>query len=603
VTNYASIGNPGSGGAAGPYVDQNWQVQNSANASWTRGSHNVRFGGDIVRQALNRFETGASAGAFTFGGGPTQIAGGPSSNQFNTFATFLLGLPTTVAKSLVPFDDNRQATRNWQYSLYLKDQWQATGRLTASLGVRWDRFPMGTRKSRGLERYDFDKNQMLICGAGGVPMDCGYEIGWKNFSPRLGLAYRASDKLVIRTGYGLNYDPYPLAFVRDLIGNYPSGLNLSVPAPNAYQYASRLREGIPPIAVPDISKGVLEIPGTLSARALEQKPRRGYIHSWNFTLQRQLPWGLTGQAGYVGSRQIRINQILNLNAGQIPGRGQAGQPFFVKFGRTAATELLTNPGTNKYDSLQTMLQRRFSEGVQVSVAYTWSKVIGICCDQLADNPPAVQALPYFALNRAVLGFDRTQVFNASFVVEPPFGKGKRFLSGGGVGSAVAGGWQVNGLWSVYSGSPFSVSASGTSLDLTGSTQRADQIKPKVEILGNKGPGQSYFDPLAFAPVTQARFGNSGFNRMRGPGVRNFDFSLFRQFRFSERWNMQFRAEVFNLTNTPHFSNPGANVSNLQLNADGSIRNLGGFSSITGIRNTGREGLDERVFRFGLRFAF
>jgi hypothetical protein len=193
--------------------------------------------------------------------------------------------------------------------------------------------------------------------------------------------------------------------------------------------------------------------------------------------------------------------------------------------------------------------------------------------------------------------------SAAFTLEPPFGKGKRFVNSG-IASALAGDWQMNGLLSVYSGSPFTVTASGTSLNLvTGSTQRADQVKPEVQIPGNIGSGQSYFDPLAFAPVTEARFGNSSFNRMRGPGVRNFDFSLFRQFRFSERWNMQFRAEVFNLTNTPHYANPGANVSNLQLNADRTIRNLGGFSSITGIRNTGREGLDERVFRFGLRFGF
>jgi hypothetical protein len=603
VTNYSTIGNPGSGGAAGPYLDENWQVQYTANANWTRGGHSVRFGGDIVRQALNRFETGASAGSFTFGGGPTQVAGGPSANQFNTFATFLLGLPTSVSKSLVPFDNNRAATRNWQYSLYLRDQWQATPKLTASVGVRWDRFPMGTRKSRGLERYDFDRNVMLICGAGDVPKDCGYEIGWMNFSPRLGLAYRATDGFVIRAGYGLNYDPYPLAFVRDLIGNYPAGLNLDIPAPSSLQFARRLSEGIPEIAIPDVSGGELPIPATLAARALEQKPRRGYIQSWNFSLQKQLPWSFTGQAGYVGSRQIRINQIVNLNAGQIPGAGQLGQPFFLKFGRTANTELLTNPGTNKYDSLQTMLQRRFSNGLQANVSYTWSKVIGICCDQLADNPPQIQAFRYFDLNRAVLSFDRTHNFNAAFTLEPPFGKGKRFVNAG-LGSALAGGWQMNGLLSIYSGSPFSVTASGTSLNLvTGSTQRADQVKPEVEILGNIGSGQSYFDPLAFAPVTEARFGTASFNRMRGPGVRNFDFSLFRQFRFSERWNMQFRAEVFNLTNTPHYSNPGANVSNLQLNADRTVRNLGGFSSITGIRNTGREGLDERVFRFGLRFGF
>jgi hypothetical protein len=117
VTNYSTIGNPGSGGASGPYVDENWQVQYTANATWAKGTHSLRFGGDLVRQAMNRFETGASAGSFTFGGGPTQIVGGPSSNQFNTFATFLLGLPTSVSKSLVPFDDNRATTRNWQHSL------------------------------------------------------------------------------------------------------------------------------------------------------------------------------------------------------------------------------------------------------------------------------------------------------------------------------------------------------------------------------------------------------------------------------------------------------------------------------------------------------
>ena len=117
VTNYSTIGNPGSGGAAGPYVDENWQVQYTANATWTKGAHSLRFGGDIVRQAMNRFETGASAGAFTFGGGPTQVVGGATANQFHTFATFLLGLPTSVQKTLVPFDNRRNASRNWQHSL------------------------------------------------------------------------------------------------------------------------------------------------------------------------------------------------------------------------------------------------------------------------------------------------------------------------------------------------------------------------------------------------------------------------------------------------------------------------------------------------------
>jgi len=165
------------------------------------------------------------------------------------------------------------------------------------------------------------------------------------------------------------------------------------------------------------------------------------------------------------------------------------------------------------------------------------------------------------------------------------------------------GWQVNGLFSAYSGAPFSVSADGASLNMPGSTQQADQITSDVAILGNIGAGQSYFDPLAFRAVTDARFGNAGYNSLRGPRVINFDFSLYRQFKLSEGMTLQFRAEAFNLTNTPHFGNPNANVSNLQLNADGTIRNLGGFSSITTTANTGRDGIDERLFRIGVRFGF
>jgi outer membrane receptor protein involved in Fe transport len=598
ITSYAAMGNPGSGSAGGPVVERNRQRQYTGNASWTKGAHAIRFGGDVIQYGLNRFETGASAGAFTFDGGPTALRGGPSSNQYNSFATFLLGLPTNLQKTFIPFDNNRNTTRNHSYSFYLKDQWQISRRLTASFGLRWDRFPMGARENRGMERYNFDTNQMLICGQGNVPKDCGYEIPWTNFSPRIGLAWRATDTFVVRAGFGINYDPYPLAFVRDLIGNYPSGLNLSVPAANSFQYVSELKQGIPAIVVPDISTGVIPVPAAYSVRSLTQRVGRGYIESFNLTIQKQLPAGFTWQAGYVASRQIHINQILNLNAGQTLGAGTAGQPYFQKYGRTAETAQLGPVGNNKYDSLQTTLSKRFAKGYQVNVVYTWSKVIGICCDELSDNPPRVQALNYFYLNRALMPYDRTHNFNASFVAELPFGSGKR-LATGRAASAILGGWQVNGLLSIYSGSPFSVSASDT-LSLPGSTQRADQVKPEVAIFGDPS---SYFDPTAFAGVTGARFGTAGYNSLRGPGVSNLDFSIYRTFKITEKLTTQFRAEVFNLTNTPHFSNPSANASNLQLNGDGSVRNLGGFTTITSTSGIGREGVDERLFRFGLRFAF
>jgi hypothetical protein len=199
-------------------------------------------------------------------------------------------------------------------------------------------------------------------------------------------------------------------------------------------------------------------------------------------------------------------------------------------------------------------------------------------------------------------YDRPHNFNASFIWEMPFGRNKRWASSG-IASKLAGGWQFNGLISAYSGTPFTVSASGTSLNAPGNSQRANLVKPTVQILGGTGPNQSYFDPLAFAPVTTATFGTAAFDILRGPGTFNFDAGLFREFTFSERWKLQFRGEALNVTNTPHFANPGANVSNLLLNSDGSIRSLGGYTVITSTTGAGREGIDERMFRLGLRITF
>jgi outer membrane receptor protein involved in Fe transport len=588
INDYSNIGYAGS--SHSPYIDDNWQVQYTANATWTKGRHTLKFGGDIVRQALNRHELGDGSGSFTFAGGPTQIQGGPAANQFNSFAAFLLGLPTGISKSVIPFENNYTRSRNWQFSFFLKDQWQPTRKLTASLGLRYDRFPMGTRTTRGLERYNPETNQMLICGVGSVPTDCGYDMGPGNVSPRAGVAYRVTEQLVVRGGYGINYDPYPLAFVRDILGNYPSSISLSVPQPNALQPAGRLATGIPAITVPDISSGVIAVPLNVSARALPDQPKRGYIHSWNVTVQGELPWKFTGQAGYVGTRQRDINQIMDANAGQVIGAGNAGRPLFVRFGRTGATGILSNPGWSDYDSLQLAVIRRLTQGLQVNVGYTWSRAFGICCDTLSDNPPMVQALDYFSLNEARLPQDRPHNFQTSFVAELPFGHGKPFMNTGGLPGKVLGGWQVNGLLSLYSGSPFTVTSSGTSLDLPGSTQVADQVIQDVEILGFRA-GQSWFDTSAFRAVTERRFGTARINSMRGPGFVNFDLSLFRDFGLGSDRALQVRMEIFNLTNTPHFANPQASV------------NASNFGVISSTANSGREGIDERLFRVGVRLKF
>lgn len=587
-----------------PYYRHDPQFQYVANFGWTKGTHNIRFGGDVYQQHMNQiqeqFVAGAFAGGqggFSFTGGPTSLRGGPSANQFNSYAAFLLGLPATIGKLDLTVPE--YTVRATLFSLYARDNWNITPKLSVSYGVRWEYFPFITRADRGLERYEPATNKMLVCGIGSVPEDCGVHVSKTMFAPRIGLAWRPTSTFVARAGYGITNDPF--VSMEPLRANYPVLIPLNISGSNSFQPAGKLQNGIPPIQHPDLGNGIISIPNNVALATVPQDLRRGYVQSWNLTVQKQLKYGFTGQAGYVATRQVRQLGFLDLNAGQVIGAGQSGQPLFQKFGRTAATtEVLAPLGTGNYNALQSTLERRFAQGLQIGVNYTWSKAIGVTDN--SENNPRVQAIPYYSLNRAVVNYDRTQNLQITNVWELPFGKGKHMLTHG-IGSAVLGGWQINNILSFMTGTPFSVTSSGTSLDLPGSAQRADQITAQVTKLGGTGPGQSFFDPLAFAPVTAARFGNAGYNSLRGPGVANWDLGLFREFSMRERYRLQFRAEAFNFSNTPHFANPGGNVSNLSLNPNGTVRSLGGFSEITNTISLGREGYDERQFRFGLRLSF
>jgi len=172
----------------------------------------------------------------------------------------------------------------------------------------------------------------------------------------------------------------------------------------------------------------------------------------------------------------------------------------------------------------------------------------------------------------------------AYVYELPFGAGKK-LAANGAGKTILGGWQINGIFIAYQGRQYTLSASGSSLNMPGNAQTPDQITPEVATPGNVGDVGTYFDTSAFARVSAVRFGNVGRNTMRGPSRVNMDFSLFRTFKLTEKLGMQFRAEGFNISNTPHFGNPNGN------------RNSSNFGKALSDAN------DPRSFRFGLRFNF
>src|SRR5262249_6178019 len=188
--------------------------------------------------------------------------------------------------------------------------------------------------------------------------------------------------------------------------------------------------------------------------------------SWNLTLQRTLKWGFVGEAGYVATRQVRQLGFLELNWAPFGG-GRNGRQLFsprdpatgLRFGRTASTRLAAPIGGSHYDSLQTRLQRRFANGYQVEVGYTWSKSIGVVNATGSDNLPPIQIPAFYGLNRSITDIDRTHNLEVTNIAELPLGKGRRWLNHSGILSAIVGGWQVNNLFSWQSGRPFSATAS------------------------------------------------------------------------------------------------------------------------------------------------
>ncbi len=617
-----------------PYYRQDPQQQYVANFNWIKGRHNIRFGTDIYRQALNHtqaeFLSGAfgAQGGFNFTRGTTQRCESgsvdPSTGQFicdtlsdnargNSAASFMLGLPSLASRTFQVPDVYR--IHAWLLSAYVRDRWNITPKLSLDYGVRWEYYPVPSRPDRGIERFDGDPaspsfGKVLVCGVGSVPRDCGIQISKKLFTPRVGLAYRLRNTFVFRAGYGITIDPYE--FMEALRANYPVLLALNLQAPNDLLPFRRLDNstptgptlpsGIDPITAPSLGNGIIDIPSDFGFEGLPKNFRRGYIQSWNFTIQKEVGYGFTGQVGYVATRSIRQLAFLDLNAGQVLGLGEAGRPYkacppppgfgSICLDRDATTVYLLPVGTGHYDSLQASLQRRFKEGLALTVNYTWSKALNAVDN--SDWFPQIQAVKYMSMNRAPTFFDRTHNLEIMNIWQLPFGSGKRWLNNRGVVSKVVSGWQMNHLVSFMTGPPFTVYASG-SLDMPGSAQTADQVTPHVTKLGGIGSDHPFYDQSAFADVTERRFGTSGFNALRGPGIINWDVGMFREFSVGERWKLQFRAESFNFTNTPHFDTPEGGWT---CPCDGSD-----FMTITDTINLAREGIDERQFRIGLRLTF
>ncbi len=581
------------------------------NFSKIMGAHEFRWGGEARRLELNHWqpETANPRGYINFTNGST-IHPTLTTNQrgaATSFAAALLGNVYNYTKSIQFFE---MKTREWQFAGYFRDRWQVNRKLTLNLGLRYEYYPLINRGDRGIERWDPYTNIVYFGGLGNTPRNAGVTVSKKLFAPRIGFAYRLGDNTVIRAGYGITYDAVP--FGRPLRGLYPSTLTGGWTSPvTTYGWYNTVDQGIPAIATPDVSTGQ----GTLPT-SIDMGPRspwggeihRGYIQSWNFTLERKLPWEMVGSVAYVATNTVRQLMDRNINTvGPGLGTSTANLPLAKLYGKTIGASMWDGIGYATYNSLQATLNKNLSHGLFMKTAFTWGKALNMADDTGWASLWGWNWEPMMNRNYGYAGYDRKYMFTNAWVYEMPFGKGRKWASDSKVVEALLGGWSMNGTFYAYTGTPFYISGSSSSLQCIGCTQTGEQIG-EFKKLDKKGPLQSYFDPSSFRdPLYWQKQtgvykpGSTGKLPFHGPGFWQLNPAVFKNFKVTERVNAEFRAEATNLAHNTRWSNPSGSSASQSLNADGSLNTslaapLGGFSTITGADST-------RQFRFGLRLAF
>jgi hypothetical protein len=522
--------------------------------------HEMRVGVDIVKLELNHrqaeFGPYGLRGGFEFSGNITG-ASGYTALAWNTFAAFLLGRSSFFSKDVQTED---MTGREWQNAVYVRDRWRVTPNLTLNLGLRLEHYPLMSRAKSGIERLDYSSYNVLLGGRGDVPKDVGLELQKWYLAPRLGVAYRLGEKSVVRGGYGRTFNPLPWS--RPMRGSFPYDIYFNRSA-DQFLWTTTLAQGIPAVPIPNFSSGRVLLPAGVFMRSpnfgSEAFPGSGKgldratIQQYNVAFEHRLPYDIIVETAYVGTRTDGGYADLNINYGE-PGGGNASRKYFAVAGTTNINDWAARTRA-RYNSLQVSINRPFKNDLMLKGAYTLSKA-----KDMADEDGWVGltwAHPLkFEDNFALAGFDRTHVFQMGFVYNLPFLKDRSNLMG-----KLLGGWQVNGIYAHYSGTPYSIGGSNTTLNCQGCGSILINVNGDPKPVGKVGAytTETYFDKSLFSQpqgtTGKAGFGTSARNQFRRPRVWNQDLSLFKQFRIKERFQPEFRLEALNVFNHVNWGAP------------------------------------------------
>jgi hypothetical protein len=553
----------------------------SASNTWakTTGRHVFKWGGLVTRYREEQNQAqGANLGPrglFMFGPGTTQLLGGPGLGTFgaaaNSFAAYLLGAANEVGRTyLFTTPTNRQT----ELGLFAQDTYQVTRSLTLDIGLRYELFTtIKPRLAGGAGNYDYASNTYLVAGYGAVGLSTGVRANPLGFEPRVGWAYRIKNKSVIRGGFGISHYEDRFGAAGGSLSVQPPVLgNVQIGTPNTYVVGGQMT-AIPGIVNFNVPRnGVWNPAPDQPYYAIPFYFPTPYVMSYNFTFQRQVPGNIAWDIGYVGNLG-RQEYFVGRPDAAPPGTGVAGNPILQQFGHASTVTLRSDGLNSNYNGLQTTAARRFSQGYTFSVAYAFSKSLGY-----SSTPNALN----YAHNYGPINY-YPNLLTITHLYEVPFGHGKALLGHGGLAAWILAGWQLNGVFRYASGQSLNTSADATSCNCPGNGQVANVVGA-IQYLGGKGSASPWFSSSAFAPPAPNHFGNAGIGIIHAPSLKNYDFSIFRRFAIREALRLEYRAEFYNLTNTPFFGNPNTNI------------NSGAFGTITSASGS-------RRIQMGMRLTF
>ncbi|HEY2016055.1 MAG TPA: TonB-dependent receptor, partial [Bryobacteraceae bacterium] len=610
------------------------------NVAVNKGKHALKFGAEYRIIRFPFFQVPDPHGNIGYSQNQTAF---PSTVKGSTGATFGSVTGDPIASALIgQLDSGNVSTTNFvssqktSWAFYAQDDWKLSPKLTVNLGLRYELFsPIDERFGR---QANFDLQSLTLFIPKGPDQDAPLPpnfatafptikvsrgevpstlIPWDktDFGPRVGLAYQLREKTVIRAGFGIFYGgeenqggspnrgegvPFNETVNLQRTNGVSSFVGVSMPQCTGCQYfPNGLTGGYP--------TNVFTLPAPVSFRGVQSDFRNPLVQKWNLVVQQELPGQMAFEVGYLGNHQS--HQLILWNSDPATNIGTTNsaitsdtqREILPPAGCTACAligsglSMTSSFGYGNYHALETSLTKRFSRGLQFQVSYTWAHALANSATPLSGSTGLGTPDPTnFASGYSTASWDIRHTFTTGFVYELPFGRGKAFGNGmNRAADVIVGNWHLNSILTLHTGVPYTLRYNGCQ-GVWGAC-RPDAVSgmnPNAAPSNGRDPAE-WFDITAVTVPAALTGGNLGLQSQTGPPVRTLDLSVFKDFRFTERFKLQFRAESFNLANTPVYNTPDNNLQD--------AKSLGGNGNFGKVLGTAAG--SERHVQFSLRLQF